>query len=176
MQIIEQEAPKWRTVLTWMSAIIESHTKLSWNKTKTNGYIPADNVNSVLQDMAKAADAAVELQRENEQLKKQNEQFKKQFVHVFRGFLYILNMPDDGDHVSFVVWFDGYLNDGSKAPETVRKLYASDKTFHLNKFTECVEYITDLVKDNCDYSLRIESWSENTESAEYIVLKYFKNN
>jgi hypothetical protein len=73
MRIIEQEAPKWRTVLWWMTAIIESHTKLSWNKTNVNGSIPADNVNSVLQDMAKAADAAVTLQRENEQLKKQND-------------------------------------------------------------------------------------------------------
>tara|TARA_R100000152_G_C6782117_1_gene218489 strand:- start:2838 stop:3260 length:423 start_codon:yes stop_codon:yes gene_type:complete len=101
MRIIEQEAPKWRTVLTWMTAIIESHTKLSWNKTNLNGSIPADNVNSVLQDMAKAADAAVELQRENEQLKKQNEQLKKQ----------------DDDQIA-IIW---HIKDVQKAAEDMNK-------------------------------------------------------
>ena len=61
-------APQWRTVLTWMAAVIDTHSKVSFNRKNVNGQIPSKGVYSVLKDMAKAADAAKELQEENKKL------------------------------------------------------------------------------------------------------------
>ncbi len=64
-------APQWRTVLQWMTAVIDTHCKVSYNKVNENGVVPAKGVNEVLKDMAKAADAAITLQKENKKLKEQ---------------------------------------------------------------------------------------------------------
>tara|TARA_R100000655_G_scaffold15417_1_gene34246 strand:+ start:493 stop:753 length:261 start_codon:yes stop_codon:yes gene_type:complete len=69
MKTIQMPAPQWRTVLQWMTAIIDTHSKVSFNRKNINGQIPAEGVYDVLKDMAKAADDAKELQEENERLK-----------------------------------------------------------------------------------------------------------
>ena len=69
MKTILMDAPQWRTVLQWMTAIIDTHSKVSFNRKNINGQIPAEGVYDVLKDMAKAADDAKELQEENERLK-----------------------------------------------------------------------------------------------------------
>ena len=70
-KVIKMDSPQWRTVLQWMSVIIDTHTKVSWNRKNINGNVPAKNVLKILQDMASAADLAAQLQKENEELKKQ---------------------------------------------------------------------------------------------------------
>ena len=45
----------------------------------------------------------------------------------------------------------------------------------VDEFDKCMEYVNSLRKDNCDYSLRIEDWNEDTESVEHFVFKYFEN-
>ena len=69
MKTIKMPAPQWRTVLQWMAAIIDTHSKVSFNRENVNGQIPSKGVYNVLEDMAKAADAAKELQEENQRLK-----------------------------------------------------------------------------------------------------------
>jgi len=70
-------APQWRTVLQWMAAIIDTHSKVSFNRKNINGQIPSEGVYNVLEDMAKAADAAKELQEENQRLKAELKQLNK---------------------------------------------------------------------------------------------------
>jgi len=77
MKTIKMPAPQWRTVLQWMAAIIDTHSKVSFSRKNINGQIPSKGVYSVLEDMAKAADAAKELQEENERLKAQLKQLNK---------------------------------------------------------------------------------------------------
>ena len=62
-------APKWQTVLQWIAPIIDDHAKVSFTRENVNGQIPSKGVYNVLEDMAKAADAAKELQEENQRLK-----------------------------------------------------------------------------------------------------------
>lgn len=76
MKTIQIDAPQWRTVLQWMTAIIQDHVKLSWERKNINGVIPAHGVYDVLKDMAKAADSARELFKENERLKAELKQLK----------------------------------------------------------------------------------------------------
>ena len=73
---IKMDPPQWRVVLHWMVAVIDTHAKVSWNRTNENGVIPAKSVETVLKDMASAADLAAQLQKENEQLKKQLRRYK----------------------------------------------------------------------------------------------------
>ena len=77
MKTVLMDAPQWRTVLQWMSAVIDTHCKVSYNRVNVNGVIPAKGVNTVLKDMASAADAAVELQKENKKLKAELNKLKK---------------------------------------------------------------------------------------------------
>lgn len=77
MKTIKIPAPQWRTVLQWMTAIIDDHSKVSFNRTNINGQIPSKGVYNVLEDMAKAADAAKELEEENQRLKAQLNQLNK---------------------------------------------------------------------------------------------------
>ena len=70
-RVIKMDPPSWRVVLQWMTAVIDTHAKISYNKTNANGVIPAKSVETVLKDMASAADLAAQLQKENEELKKQ---------------------------------------------------------------------------------------------------------
>ena len=79
------------------------------------------------------------------------------------------------DHVYYYVWFDGNLICGRKASEEVQNKYESDKMFNLSEFDKCMEYVNSLRKDNCDYSLRIEDWNEDTESVEHFVFRHFEN-
>lgn len=76
MKTIKMPAPQWRTVLTWIAPIIDDHAKVSFNRKNINGQIPSKGVYNVLEDMAKAADAAKELQEENERLKAELKQLK----------------------------------------------------------------------------------------------------
>lgn len=76
MKTIQIDAPQWRTVLQWMAAIIDTHSKVSFNRKNVNGQIPAEGVYDVLKDMAKAADSARELFKENERLKAEIKQLK----------------------------------------------------------------------------------------------------
>ena len=69
-KIIKMDPPQWRTVLRWITCIFDTHAKVSWNRKNINGTVPAKNVLKLLQDMARAADLAAQLQKENEQLKK----------------------------------------------------------------------------------------------------------
>lgn len=69
-KVIKMDPPQWRVVLQWMAAVIDTHAKVSWNRTNENGVIPAKSVETVLKDMASAADLAAQLQKENEELKK----------------------------------------------------------------------------------------------------------
>jgi hypothetical protein len=71
MKTILMDAPQWRTVLKWMAAVIDTHAKVSFNRKNENGVLPSKGVYSVLEDMAKAADAAKELEEENQRLKNQ---------------------------------------------------------------------------------------------------------
>lgn len=68
---LKMDPPSWRVVLHWLAAVIDTHAKVSWNRTNENGVIPAKSVETVLKDMARAADLAAQLQKENQQLKKQ---------------------------------------------------------------------------------------------------------
>ena len=77
MKTIKMPAPQWRTVLQWMAAIIDTHSKVSFNRKNINGQIPAEGVFDVLKDMAKAADAAKELEEENQRLKTELNQLNK---------------------------------------------------------------------------------------------------
>jgi len=77
MKTIQMDAPKWRTVLTWMTAVIHTHSKVSFNRKNVNGQIPSKGVYSILEDMAKAADAAKELEKENQRLKAELKQLNK---------------------------------------------------------------------------------------------------
>ena len=70
-KVIKMDPPQWRVVLQWLAAVIDTHAKVSWNRTNENGVIPAKGVETVLKDMARAADLAAQLQKENKQLKKQ---------------------------------------------------------------------------------------------------------
>jgi hypothetical protein len=70
-KVIKMDPPQWRLVLQWLAAVIDTHAKVSWNRTNENGVIPAKGVETVLKDMARAADLAAQLQKENKQLKKQ---------------------------------------------------------------------------------------------------------
>lgn len=76
-KVIKMDPPQWRVVLQWMAAVIDTHAKVSWNKTNENGVIPSKSVEAVLKDMASAADLAAQLQKENEELKKQIITLKK---------------------------------------------------------------------------------------------------
>lgn len=69
MKTIKMPAPQWRTVLQWMAAIIDTHSKVSFNRKNINGQIPAEGVYDVLEDMASAADAAKKLEEENQRLR-----------------------------------------------------------------------------------------------------------
>tara|TARA_Y100000114_G_scaffold49849_1_gene45514 strand:- start:401 stop:640 length:240 start_codon:yes stop_codon:yes gene_type:complete len=77
MKAIQMPAPQWRTVLKWIAAIIDMHSKVSFNRENVNGQIPSIGVYDVLKDMAKAADAAKELEEENQRLKTQLNQLNK---------------------------------------------------------------------------------------------------
>ncbi len=76
-KVIKMDPPQWRVVLQWMAVVIDTHAKVSWNKTNENGVIPSKSVEAVLKDMASAADLAAQLQKENEELKKQIITLKK---------------------------------------------------------------------------------------------------
>lgn len=78
MKTVLMDAPQWRTVLKWMSAVIDTHSKVSYNRVNENGVIPSKGVNTVLKDMAEAADAARHLQKDRNYLMKENKQLKAQ--------------------------------------------------------------------------------------------------
>jgi len=63
-RVIEMEPPSWASVLQWMSAVIDTHAKVSWQRKNENGVIPAESVMAVLKDMASAADEAVRMAKE----------------------------------------------------------------------------------------------------------------
>ena len=66
--------PSWRTVVSWLEVIIDTHTKVSYKKKNTNGKIPVVGVTKLLEDMARAADHAGQLERENRELKQKNDE------------------------------------------------------------------------------------------------------
>ena len=69
-KVIKIDPPQWRVVLQWLAAVIDTHAKVSWNRTNENGVIPAKSVETVLKDMARAADEAAKLEHEIKELKK----------------------------------------------------------------------------------------------------------
>jgi len=75
-KVIKIDPPQWRTVLRWITWIFDTHAKVSWNRKNINGTVPAKNVLKLLQGMARAADLAAQLQKENKQLKKQLRSYK----------------------------------------------------------------------------------------------------
>ena len=87
-------APQWRTVLKWMSAVIDTHAKVSFNRINESGIRPAHGVYSVLEDMAKAADAARELQEENQRLKAELKQLKNMEKYIGRKVLWSQDYRD----------------------------------------------------------------------------------
>jgi len=80
MKTIQMDAPQWRTVLTWIREIIKDHAKVSWERKNINGQVPAAGVYDILKSMAKAADSARELFKENERLKAELKQHTKQLI------------------------------------------------------------------------------------------------
>ena len=94
MKTIQMPAPQWRTVLTWMTAIIQDHTKVSWERKNINGVIPSHGVYDVLKDMAKAADAARELQEENELLRAELKQLKNMGKYIGKKVLWSQDYRD----------------------------------------------------------------------------------
>jgi hypothetical protein len=78
-------------------------------------------------------------------------------------------------HIYYIIWFDGNLINGRKASKDVQKKYDDDKIFSLNEFDKCMEYISQLKNDHCDYSFHLEDWNEETESVDHFTFRHFKH-
>lgn len=75
----------------------------------------------------------------------------------------------DKEHIYYMVYFDGMLASGRKASQKIKDMFDSDVTFKLNQFDKCVEYVSKLRKNKCDYGFYIEVWNEEDESVEHPV-------
>jgi hypothetical protein len=72
-------------------------------------------------------------------------------------------------HIYYMVYFDGMLNNGGKAPKEIIDMFDSDVAFKLNDFNKCMDYVNKLSKHNCDYGFYVEVWNEEDESVKHPV-------
>ena len=79
-------------------------------------------------------------------------------------------------HIYYMVYFDGMLASGRKASKEIKNMFESDKTFELNEFEKCMEYVNKLRENKCDYAFYIEEWNEEDETIEHLIgFKWLKH-
>ena len=80
------------------------------------------------------------------------------------------------NHIYYMVYFDGMLNNGNKASKNILDMFDSEEHFKLNDFNQCMDYVNELNQHNCDYGFYVELWNEKDESVEHPItfrnLKY----
>lgn len=73
------------------------------------------------------------------------------------------------NNIYYMIYFDGMLNNGRKAPRKTLDMFDSDVSFKLSDFNKCMNYVNKLSKHNCDYGFYVEVWNEEDTSVEHPI-------